>query len=65
MRRIHEECKLFHVFLPYTKNATIFQSEKFVQPPTRSLDSPYTKHGNLHFHTEHHLNPLPYEYINT
>ena len=52
-------------FLPYTKNATIFQSGKFVQNSTRSLDSPYTKHGNPHFHTKHRLNQLPHEYINT
>jgi len=56
---------LFHVYLPYTKNATIFQSGKFVQLPTCSLDSPYTKHDNPHFHVEHCLNRLPYEYINT
>ena len=62
---IHEECKLFHIFLPCTKNSTIFQSGKFVQPPTRSLDSPYTKHGTPHFHTEHRLNWLLHEYINT
>jgi hypothetical protein len=42
-----------------------FQSRKFVQPLTRSLESPYTKHGTLHFHTEHPLNWLPHEYINT
>ena len=38
---------------------------KVVKPPTRSLDSPYTEHGNPHFHTEHRLNRLPHEYINT
>jgi hypothetical protein len=38
---------------------------KVVKPPTLSLDSPYTKHSNPHFHTEHRLNWLPHEYINT
>ena len=28
-----------------------FSKWKVVQPPTRSLDSPYTEHGTLHFHT--------------
>ena len=55
----------FIFFCPIQKNATIFQSGKLVQTPTRSLDSPYTEHGNLHFHTEHRLNRLPHEYINT
>ena len=36
----------------------IFQSGKFVQLPTRLLDSPYTEHGNFHFHIEHRLNRL-------
>jgi hypothetical protein len=35
------------------KKFIIFRSGRFVQPPTRSLDSPYTKHGTPHFHTEH------------
>jgi hypothetical protein len=48
-----------YVFLPYTKNSSIFQSGKFVQPLTRSLASPYTEHGTPHFHTEHRLNRLP------
>ena len=52
-------------FLPCTKNFTIFESGKFVQPPTHSLDSPYTEHGTPHFHTKHCLNRLPHEYINT
>ena len=47
------------------KNSTIFQSGRFVQPPTRSLDFFYTEHGTPHFRTEHHLNQLPHEYINT
>jgi hypothetical protein len=47
----------------YQKNATIFSKWKVVKHPTRSLDSPYTKHGNPHFHTEPHLNRLPHEYI--
>ena len=38
---------------------------KVVQPPTRSLDSAYTEHGNPHFRTEHCLNRLSHEYINT
>ena len=44
-------------------NSTIFQSGKFGTPPTHSLDSPYTEHSNAHFHTDHHLNQLPHEYI--
>ena len=52
-------------FCTVQKNSTIFQSGKFVQPPTRSQDSPYTEHGTPHFHTEHRLNRLPHEYINT
>jgi hypothetical protein len=40
-----------------------FKVESFVQPPTHSL--PYTEHGTPHFHTEHHLNRLPHEYIST
>jgi hypothetical protein len=47
------------------KKFTIFQSGKFVQPPTRSLYSPYTKHGIPHFHLKHRLNRLPHEYIHT
>ena len=42
-----------------------FSKWKVVKPSTRSLDSPYTKHGNPHFHTKHHLNRLPHECINT
>ena len=38
---------------------------KVVQTPTRSLDSPYIEHGNLHFFIEYRLNHLPHEYINT
>ena len=49
----------------YVKNAMIFPKWKVVQIPTHSLDSPYTKHDNPHFHTEHRLNQLPHEYINT
>ena len=41
----------------------IFQSGKFVEPPTRSLGSPYTEHGTPHSHTKHHLNQLTHEYI--
>jgi len=48
-----------------TKHSTNFQSGKFVQPPTRSLDSPYTEYGIPHFHIEHCLNRLPHEYIYT
>ena len=48
--------------MPYTKNATIFQSEKLSKPPTCSLDSPYTEHGIPHSHTERRLNRLPHEY---
>jgi hypothetical protein len=54
-----------YFFLPCTKNSTMFESEKFVQSPTRSLDSPYTEHGIPHFHTEHRLNRSPHEYSNT
>jgi hypothetical protein len=63
-RRIREECKFIHIFLVCTKNSTIFQSGEFVQPSTRSLDSPYTEHGTLPFHPEHRLNRLPHEYMN-
>ena len=42
-----------------------FSKWKDVQPPTRSLDSLYTKHNNPHFHTEHRRNRLSHEYINT
>ena len=52
-------------FALYKKNSTVFESRKFVQPPTHSLDSPYTEHDTLHFHPEHLLNRLPHEYINT
>ena len=38
---------------------------KVVKPSTRSLDSPYTEHNILHLHTEHRLNRLSHEYINT
>ena len=51
--------------LPYTKKCHNFSKWKVVQPPPRSLDSPYTEHGNPHFHTEHRLNQLPHEHINT
>ena len=47
------------------KKSQFFKVESFVQPPTRSLDSPYIEHGTPHFHTEHRLNRLPREYINT
>ena len=40
-----------------------FSKWNVVKPPTRSLDSPYTEHSNPHFHTEHHLNRSPHEYI--
>jgi hypothetical protein len=55
----------FMFFCLVQKNFTISQSGKFVQPPTRSLDSPYTEHGTPHFYVEHRLNQLPHEYINT
>ena len=42
-----------------------FSKWKVAKSCTRSLDSPYTEHGNPHFHTEHDLNRLPREYINT
>ena len=45
------------------KIPTIFESGKFIKPPTCSLDSPYTEQGNPYFHTEHHLNHLTHEYI--
>jgi hypothetical protein len=47
------------------KKRNNFSKWKFVKPPTRSLDSPYTKHGNPHFHTEYRLNWLSHEYNNT
>ena len=55
----------FIFFCLVQKTSTVFQSGKFVQTPTRSLDSPYTEYGTLHFHTERRLNQLPHEYINT
>ena len=42
-----------------------FSKWKVVKLATRSLDSPYTEHGNPHFHAEHRLHQLPHEYINT
>ena len=50
-------------FCSMQKHSTIFQSGKFVNPPTRSLDSPYTEHGNPQSHTSHHQNWLIHEYI--
>ena len=50
---------------PYAKNVTIFQSGKLSNSLLVHLDSPYTEHGNPHFHTKHRLNRLPHEYINT
>ena len=41
-----------------------FSKWKVVKTPTRSLDSPYTEHGNPHFHTKHRLNRSLHEYIN-
>ena len=52
-------------FSALCKKCYNFSKWKVVQTPTRSLDSPYTEHGNLHFHMEHRLNWLPHEYINT
>ena len=52
-----------YVYSFYKKNSTIFQSGKFFKPTTCSLDSPYTEHGNPHFHREHHPNQLTHEYI--
>ena len=49
---------------PYKKYYN-FSKWKVVKPPTRSLDSSYTEHGNPNFYTEHHLNRLPREYIKT
>jgi len=49
----------------YKKMLQFFKVESLFNPLTCALDSPYTKHDNLHFHTEHHLNWLPHEYINT
>ena len=61
-----KDASCFIFFMPYTKkNATFFSKWKVVRPLTQTLDSPYTKHGNPHFHTEHRLNWLPHEYINT
>jgi hypothetical protein len=56
---------VWYFFYLVQKKFTIFQSGKFVQPPTRSLDSPYTEHGTPYFHTVCRLNQLPHEYINT
>ena len=47
------------------KNCYNFSKWKVVKPPTRSLDSSYTEHGNPHLHTEHCLNRLSHEYIDT
>ena len=44
---------------------SIQKVQQLSKSPTRSLDSPYTEHGNPHFHTKHRLNWLPHEYINT
>ena len=52
-------------FFALYKKCYNFSKWKVVQSPTRSLDSPYTKHGNPYFHTEHHLNRLLDEYFNT
>ena len=41
-----------------------FPKWKVVQPPSRSLDSPYTEHGSPHYRTKHRLNRLPHKYIN-
>jgi hypothetical protein len=50
---------------PIQKKCYNFSKWKVINPPTRSLNSPYTEHNNPHFHTEHCLNQLPHEYINT
>jgi hypothetical protein len=42
-----------------------FSKWEVVKPLTRSLDSPHTEHGNLHFPYRHRVNQLPHEYINT
>ena len=54
-----------YFFALYKKNCYNFSKWEVVKPPTRSLDSPYIEHGNLHFHTKHRLSRLPHEYINT
>ena len=54
----------FIFFCPIQKMLQFFKVE-VVQPTTCLLDSPYTEHGTPHFHTEHRLNRLPHEYINT
>ena len=53
------------LFLILHKKCYNFLKWKVIQLPTRSLDFPYTEHGDLHLHTEHGLNRLPPEYINT
>ena len=53
-----------YFFALYKKHYN-FSKWKVVQPPTHSLDSPYTEHSNPHFHSEYRLNRLPHEYINT
>ena len=52
-------------FFVLYKKCYNFLKWKVVQAPTRSLDSPYTEYTILHFHTKHHLNRLPHEYINS
>ena len=50
-------------FFALYKKCYNFSKWKVVQTPTCSLDSPYTEHGDLHFHIERRLNRLPHEYI--
>ena len=55
---------LYQFLFLFFLNATIFQSGKFVQLPTRSLDFSYTKHDDPHFHKVRRRNRLLCEYIN-
>ena len=52
-------------FFVLYKKCYNFSKWKVVQPPTRSLDSPYIEHGNMQLHTEYRLNWSLHEYINT
>ena len=46
-------------FFALYKKCYNFSKWKVVQTPTCSLDSPYTEHGNPHFHTKD-LTPIGY-----
>ena len=43
----------FIFLFPVQENSTNFESGKFVKLTACSLNSPYTEHGDPHFHTVH------------